>query len=303
MSKKYELIFPFLKVLPDEMFIKLIYYINFNKFPDLKNPKTFNEKLQYLKLHDRKQIYTKLVDKYEVKQIVADKIGKEHIIPTIGVYDKFDDIDFSLLPNQFVMKCTHDSASTIICTNKDEFDIENARKLMNKCLKRNYYWQGREWPYKNVKPRIIIEEYLGDVNDYKFFCFGGVAKCFKVDYDRFVNHHADYFDINAKPINLEEISFKSSGKSLNISKDTLDKLKSFAEELSKGNDFLRVDLYNKDEKIYFGELTFYPAGGFGRFNDDKFDELLGKWIPLDGGVPVNPKRFDYAFISKGAYAY
>lgn len=158
----------------DKAYLKLMYYLIFDKKLNLNNSKTFNEKLQWLKLYDRNPLYTKLVDKYEVRKYIAQTIGEEYLIPLIGVWDKFDDIDFSTLPNQFVLKCTHDSGGLVICKNKSKLDIEVARKKINKCLRRNYYYSGREWPYKDVKPRIVCEKYMVDesgveLKDYKFF--------------------------------------------------------------------------------------------------------------------------------------
>ena len=164
-------------ILSDKQYIKLKYFTKFHKFPDLKSPKTFNEKLQWLKLYDRKDIYTTMVDKYEAKRYVASIIGEEHVIPTLGVWDRFEDIDFAALPDKFVLKTTHDSGSVVICRDKADFDFEAAKKKLNGSLANNYYYDGRQWPYKNVKPRILAEQYLEDgkaekgLVDYKFFCF------------------------------------------------------------------------------------------------------------------------------------
>ena len=173
-------------IIPDKLFLKLRYFKSCHKFPNLKEPKTYNEKIQWLKLHDKNPLYTTLVDKYEVKKYIADKIGEEYIIPTLEVWDSFDDIDFDSLPNQFVLKCTHDSGGLVICNDKNKLDIAQARKTITSSLKNNYYWSGREWPYKDVKPRIIAEKYMEDsqteeLRDYKFFCFNGRVQCYKVD--------------------------------------------------------------------------------------------------------------------------
>ena len=193
------------RLVPDKMYIALKYKMSMGKFPNLKNPKTFNEKLQWLKLYNRKPEYTTMVDKYEVKKYVADKIGEEYIIPTLGVWDSFDDIDFDKLPDQFVLKCTHDSGGLVICRDKSKLDKEAAKKKIDACLKTNYYWHGREWPYKNVKPRIIAEEYMNiekasscetepkdcvsycdlqrknGLLDYKFMCFDGKVRALFLD--------------------------------------------------------------------------------------------------------------------------
>mgnify|MGYP000927822232 CR=1 FL=1 len=178
----------------DESFLKMAYKRKFGKELDLKNPVTFNEKLQWLKLHDRKPEYTTMVDKYEAKAYIAQKIGEEYVVPTLGVWEKFDDIDFTKLPNAFVLKCTHDSGGLVICKDKSKLDREKARKKINKSLHSNYFGGGREWPYKNVKPRIIAEPLLKDdatkvgeqecLTDYKFFCFGGIPKIVYISKDK-----------------------------------------------------------------------------------------------------------------------
>ncbi len=270
----------------DETFLKILYKFNINKELNLENPQTFNEKLQWLKLNDRKDIYTTMVDKYEVKKYVSAIIGKEYVIPTLGVYDKFNEIDFKKLPNKFVIKCTHDSGSTIICKDKKKFDIKMAKKKINKALKHNYYYTGREWPYKNVKPRIIIEEYMQDeklkeLRDYKFFCFNGKVNLFKVDFDRFLEHRANYYDKNLKLLKFgEEVCPPDFEKKIEIPKDIM-KMIELAEKLSNEKKFVRIDFYYTNKKIYFGEMTFYPASGFGKFTSEDWNYKLGKWINIE----------------------
>ena len=179
-----------LRWMSDSMCLRCMYWARMKKKLNLKNPQTFNEKLQWLKIHDRKPIYSTMVDKYEAKQYVADLIGEEYVIPTLGVWDSFDEIDFATLPNQFVLKCTHDSGGLVVCEDKSKLDLQAAKEKLERSLKREYYWGGREWPYKNVKPRIIAEKYMQDsetneLRDYKFFCFSGEAKCLKIDFNRF----------------------------------------------------------------------------------------------------------------------
>lgn len=254
---------------------------------DIIHPCTFNEKLQWLKLNDRKPIYTTMVDKYAVKDYVASIIGEEYIIPTLGVWDQFEDIDFNELPDQFVLKCTHDSGGLVICKDKSKLDIKKAKKKINKSLHRNYYYMFREWPYKDVRPRIIAEKYMEDsstseLRDYKFFCFGGVAKCYKVDFDRFVGHKANYFTDEGELMKIgEEVCPPDFNKAIPVPAN-LEKMKKFVEKLSASQPFLRVDFYDVDGKVYFGELTFYPASGLGKFMFDGNDELLGSWINLPG---------------------
>lgn len=269
----------------DTAFLKLKYKNIIGEKLNLNNPQTFNEKLQWLKLNDRKDIYTTMVDKYEVKKYVSDVIGEKYIIPTLGIYNSFDEIDFEKLPNKFVVKCTHDSGSTIICKDKKKFDIKKAKKKINKALKYNYYYAGREWPYKNVKPRIIIEEYiedyeLKDLRDYKFFCFNGKVNLFKVDFNRFLEHRANYYDKNLKLLEFgEEVCPPDFEKKIEIPKDIM-KMILLAEKLANGTKFVRIDFYYTNKKIYFGEMTFYPASGFGKFIPDSWDERLGEMINL-----------------------
>lgn len=274
-----------LRFIPDKIYIQIYYFLKLGKICNLKNPQTFNEKLQWLKLHDKNPDYIQMVDKYEVKKYIAEKIGKEYVVPTLGIWDHFDDIDFDALPEQFVLKCTHDSGGLVICKDKKSLDFDVARKKLETSLKRNFYYIGREWPYKNVKPRIIAEEYIAEeygyeLKDYKFFCFNGMCKCMKVDFDRFINHHANYYDLQGNLLDLGEVKCPpDKGKEI-ILPSTKKNMIEFAEELSKDIPFLRVDFYDVNGKILFGELTFYPASGFGRFTKEEWDHRLGEWIIL-----------------------
>ena len=226
-----------------------------------------------------------MVDKYAVKEYVAGIIGDEYIIPTIGVWDQFDDIDFDCLPDQFVLKCTHDSGGLVICKDKRTFDLDTAKKKIEQSLATDYYLLGREWPYKNVKRRIIAEKYMEDsktaeLRDYKFFCFEGQVKCYKIDFNRMVEHHANYFDREGKLLYAGEavcppILDKMFEQNVNIKR-----MQELAEVLSKEAPFLRADFYDVDDRIYFGELTFYPASGFGKFEPKEFDVELGRWLAL-----------------------
>lgn len=269
----------------DERYLKLLYWARMGKKLNLTNPTTFNEKLQWLKLHDRKPIYSKMVDKYEAKKYVANIIGEEYIIPTLGVWEHFKDIDFDILPNQFVLKCTHDSGGLVICKDKSKLDIEKARAKIEKSLATNYYLRAREWPYKDVKPRIIAEEYLTaskntSLNDYKFFCFGGIVKCFKVDFDRFISHHANYFDQDTNILDFGEVICPPDFNRIIRMPDNLNEMMKLAEQLSQGSIFLRADFYDANGRVYFGELTFFPASGLGRFTDENWDLKMGSWIQL-----------------------
>lgn len=275
-------------VFPDKLYLELMFRLKMGYPLDLKNPQTFNEKLQWLKLYNRKPEYTQMVDKYAVKEYVAQIIGKEYIIPTTGVWDKFGQIDFSALPERFVLKTTHGGGGggVAICNDKEHFDTAEAKRKLGKSLSVDIYRNLREWPYKNVKRRIIAEEYMqdgsGELKDYKFFCFNGRVEFFKIDFDRFVDHHANYYDRNGKLLPFGEADLPPvPDKKLEIPHN-IQEMIVLAEKLSAGIPFLRVDLYNIDGKIYFGELTFFPASGMGRFAPSKYDYILGNYINLSG---------------------
>lgn len=274
------------QLIPDSIYLKYVFKRMVGYPLNLKNPKTFNEKLQWLKIYDRKPIYTTMVDKYEVKKYVANIIGEQYIIPTIGVWDRFEDIDFNKLPDQFVLKCTHDSGGLVICRNKDLFDYELAREKINSCLKRNFYWQGREWPYKDVKPRIIAEQYMedkktGDLRDYKFYTFDGVAKALEIATDRQVEGKEtkiDYFDMDF--VHLPFTVGHPNADEHPAKPDTFDEMRRLAEKLSQNIPHLRVDFYEVNGKAYLGELTFFTGGGFEKFTPSEWDKTLGTWIQL-----------------------
>ena len=270
-------------LLNDEDYLKLLFKLNTGKKLNLDSPKTYNEKLQWLKLYNREDIHTTMVDKYEAKKYVAKIIGKEYIIPTLGVYNNFDEIDFEKLPSQFVIKCTHDSGGLSICRNKKTFDKEAAKKKINKCLKRNFYWSSREWPYKNVKPRIIVEKYMKDVKeselrDYKFFCFDGKIGIVLVCTNRQTDLEETWLDENFHLINLREGGHKNR---TDLDKPArYEQMKKIAKKLSKGMPHVRVDLYEINGRVYFGEMTFFPASGFERFDDEAWNKKLGDLIIL-----------------------
>lgn len=273
------------KLIPDALYLRIKFRVKMGKPLCLSNPKTFNEKLQWLKLYNRKAVHCNMVDKHKAKEYVGDIIGQDHIIPTLGVWDRFADIDFAALPEQFVLKCTHNSGGIVICKDKHTLDIPQAREIIETALHQDFYIYGREWPYKSVKPRIIAEQYMVDeataeLRDYKFFCFNGVCKCFKVDFDRFTEHRANYYDTQGRLLKLgEKVCPPNWEKDIQFPQN-LDKMIALAEKLSAAEPFLRVDFYEVNGKVYFGELTFYPASGFGPFIDEQWDEELGKWIEL-----------------------
>lgn len=274
------------RAIPNKLYLSYIYKKRFGKSIDWKNPQTFNEKLQWLKLYDRKPEYTQMVDKYEAKKYVADRIGEEYIIPTLGIWDKFDDIDFDALPNQFVLKCTHDSGGLVICTDKSKLDIEKARAKISRSLKTNYYWHGREWPYKNVTPRIIAEKYMVDesgyeLKDYKFFCFDGSAKAMFIASDRSNPNEETKFDFYDMDFNHLPFTngHPNSNHEIRCPK-SFEKMKELAGALSEGIPQLRVDFYDINGQVYFGELTFSHWSGMVPFKPEKWDKLFGDWINL-----------------------
>ena len=219
-----------------------------------------------------------------MKQYICETIGEEYIIPTLGVWNRIEDIDFDALPNRFVLKCTHDSGSVVLCKDKSTFDIETARAKLMRKLSSNLFWHGREWPYKDLKPRIIAEEYIAtdgeDLRDYKFFCFGGKVKCFKVDFDRFIDHRANYYDVNGNLLPFGEVVYPPDyDRSIDIP-SSLRRMIELAERLSSEKPFARVDFYETHGQIKFGEITFFPASGFGPFTPEEWDETLGSWITL-----------------------
>ena len=277
----------FLRFIPDKTMLKIEYKMKIGKKLNLKNPQTFNEKLQWLKIYDRKPIYTTMADKYLVRDYIKETIGEQYLVPMLGIYNNVNEIDFESLPNQFVLKCTHDSGSVILCKDKATFDIQEAKKKLKKRLKKNSFWWAREWPYKNIKPRIICEEYLQDGNNeflpvYKFFCFNGVPKIIQqIQNDKQENETVDYFDTDWKRINMMQ-RFPNSVTPIAKPK-RFNEMLDIAQKLSKGVPFLRIDLYEVNGKIIFSEHTFYTDAGYSIFEpeEEHWDEKLGEWINLD----------------------
>lgn len=271
--------------IPDKPFLKLIFKVRMGIKLNINNPATFNEKLQWLKLYNRKPEMTTMVDKYAVKEYITEKIGEEYVIPTLGVWDRFDEIDFSSLPDQFVLKCTHDSGGIVICRDKSKLDKFAAKKKIERSLKNNYYTKTKEWPYKNVKPRIIAEKFIedetGGLVDYKFFCFDGVVDSVMICLDRHIGDPKFYFfdeDWNLKRLNIRG---KEAPADFTVRKpDCIDEMFAIAKRLSVGHPFVRVDLYECSGKIYFGELTFYPDSGFDSNLLSETDVYFGKLLNL-----------------------
>lgn len=281
----------FFKNMNDKEYLSWLYRARMGRFPDLNHPKSFNEKLQWLKLNDRKPEYTEMVDKYLAKKYVEKRIGEKYIIPTLGVWDKFDQIEFEKLPDQFVLKTTHDSGGVVICKDKANFDKAAAKRKLEKSLKRNYYWAEREWPYKNVKPRIIAENYLSFLNgsdlvEYKVFCFNGKPALFLIckgegHTDERTN---DFYDLefNHIPVTVTCPNAKEKCQK----PDEYEELLELSRKLAKNTYQLRVDLYVINHKIYFGELTFFHDSGCCKFNPPEWDKRFGDMLKL----PIEEER-------------
>ena len=269
----------------DRIFLSIKYYVAIGSKLNLRKPDTFNEKLQWLKLYDKKPEYTMMVDKYAVRDYIAKTIGEEYLIPLIGVWDKFDDIDFSKLPNQFVLKCTHDSGGVVICKDKSQLDIDKVRKKIGKALKRDFFKVTREYPYKNVKRRIIAEKYMTDgdneLSDYKVHNFNGVPKIILVCRDRYkaAGMTEDFYSEKWEHLDVKRPSY-SNAKDGIACPNELEEILELSKALSKDIPFVRTDFYIINHKVYFGEITFYPASGFEEFSPAEWDYKLGSWIKL-----------------------
>ena len=270
------------KYISDKTYLKLLYETRIGKKLNLKNPITFDEKLQWLKLYDRKDEYTVWADKYEVRNYVAEKLGEQYLIPLLGVWNSADELKLDDLPEQFVLKCTHDSASVCICTNKKNFDWNAAMDKLQKSLNQNYYWHSREWPYKNITPRIIAEAYMTDesgteLKDYKIYTFGGEPYLIQVDFDRFHNHRRNLYTTEWEYID-ETIEY-SKDPNVKIAKpEHLEEMLECSRKLAVGTISLRTDFYSINGKIYFGEITFYQEAGFAHFEHEEFAKKLGDQI-------------------------
>lgn len=284
------------KSLDDETFTQKKYSFLMGKELDLVYPATFNEKIQWLKLYDRNPIYTTMVDKRLAKDYAAGIIGKKYIIPTIGVWEKAEEIDFAALPNKFVLKCNHNSGTGMyICKDKTDLsdnDIAKIRANLRKGLRENYYLAHREWPYKNVNRRILAEEFIetesGDLPDYKFFCFNGKAKLILVCKNRFSKEGVteDFFDEEWNRLPLKRPNIPTSSAEIDRP-EKLQEMISLAEMLAADIPFLRADFYYANNRIYFGEMTFYPNSGFKMFEPEKWDRILGSYLELPETVKVN----------------
>ena len=270
--------------LDDKEYLKRLYFAKMHKPLDLDTPRTFNEKINWLKLYDRKDLYTQMVDKYGVKKYVTDLLGAKYVAPLLGVWDSFSEIDIDSLPDRFVLKTTHGCGGMLICRDKSKCDFTRAGKELEIALRRNYYFTVREWPYKNVVPRIIAEEYLDDpmqevLNVYKVFNFNGEPKIIQaIQGDKTKNESIDYFDVDW---NLLELRQNYPNSSLHLQRpEQLEKMLELSRKCSKGHPFLRTDWYIVRGEIVFSEFTFYSDAGMEAFHPEKWDRILGDWIEL-----------------------
>lgn len=282
--------------MPDDEYLSRMYRGYLGYFPDLLRPVTFNEKLQWLKLHDRRPEYTVMVDKYRVRAYIKERIGERYLIPLLGVWDTPEAVDFTALPSRFVLKCNHNSGlGMCICKDKDALDIPKVRKELRRGLRQDYYLTGREWPYKDVPRRIIAEQYMesdaGGLTDYKIHCFGGEPKLILVCRDRFTDTGLteDFFTPTWEHLDLRRPGHPNAAAEIPCPEE-LPEMLALAEKLSAEIPFLRVDFYIVGHRIYFSELTFFPASGFDAFVPERWDETLGAWLtlPPDETAPGHP---------------
>lgn len=266
----------------DKFCVRMLFFIHFGKRLNLTNPRTFNEKLNWLKLYNHDNKYTKLADKYEVKKYVASTVGENYVVKNYGVWNSFDEIEFDKLPNEFVLKATHDSGGVIICYDKSDFDADVTRKKLNKIIKRNFYYISWEWPYKNINARIIADEYLydgrkGELQDYKFWCFNGKPLYMYIT-NKGKRIFENFYDMNFSPVDINH-GFPRFEPEYN-KPACFDEMKELAVKLSKDIPFVRVDFFEINNKVYFGEFTFFDWGGEQPFSDEGMDIELGKLITL-----------------------
>ena len=270
---------------PDKLYLSVMYRLYFGKGLNWEHPVTFNEKLQWLKLYNRKPEYTIMVDKVKAKEYVASVIGEQYIIPTLGVWSSPDEIDFGRLPDRFVLKCNHNSGKGMcICRDKSKLDISMVKRNLRKGLKQDMFLHGREWPYKNVPRKILAEKYMVDesgweLKDYKVFCMNGEPEIIEVDWDRFIRHKRNLYDKNWNLLDLQ-IQYPSD-KNVKIARpEKLDEMLNLSRKLATGIPHVRVDFYCIGNRLYWGELTFFHESGYGSFIPEEWNIRLGKLIAL-----------------------
>lgn len=270
------------RVMPNKMYLQWQFHHIYGRWLNIEHPQTYADKLAYLKTHEQDPRLCKLVDKYEVREYVAKMIGNEYLIPLLGVYNCAEEINWNELPEKYVLKCTHDSASVILHINNEKFDKEAAIASLNKHLSRNIFFYAREYPYRSVPPRIICEAFLDDNGkvpaDYKIMCFSGEPKYIILDMDRFTDHHRDCYDVNW--VKQDLTTDHEQGTTIAPRPEGLDKMLMLARKLSQGYPHVRIDFYNLSGKIYFGEMTFFPWGGPIWFKPDEWNYKLGALIDI-----------------------
>lgn len=272
----------FFSYIPDDEYCKVLYKARFGEEINLDNPKTYNEKIQWLKLYDRNPLYTTMADKIAAREYVSSKIGSEYVVPMYGAWDYFDEIDFDQLPNEFVLKCNHDCGSFVVCKDKNTFDFERAKQKLENALTLNFYLHRREWVYKDIKPQILAEKYMGFIEeDYRFVVFNGEVKFFYCG--------LDWAEPTRKKFNiyLPDLTYIPVRHSYPTNPNyNLKKPKHFAEmmevsiKLAERLPLLRVDLWQQQGQVYVNELTFYQSAGFGIFDPEEWDEIIGSWLVL-----------------------
>ena len=268
-----------LRFIPDRPYLKLEYRFLTGKKLNLDNPVTYNEKLQYLKLYDRKPVYTQMADKLGMREFVKEKIGDGYTVPLLGVWDKPEDIDFDKLPGSFVLKCNHDSKGLIICNDKDALGRKQAVRTLSRSMKRNMFWAAREWPYKNIKPKVFAEQLITDLREFQVFCFGGEPKIiYFIEKDENGQLIEDFFDMDFNPIDMSD-GYPKAPKAPEKPED-FEKIKEICSVLSSGCPELRVDFMFSGKMLYVGELTFFNVAGFAPIKPESMNEQMGRWIEL-----------------------
>lgn len=285
MMNKRDIALEISKLLPDKLYLQLMYKKHYGRFIDFKNPQSYNEKLQWIKIYDRNPEYTKMVDKIAAKEYVSTIIGEKYIVPLLRVWDTAEEICLDGLPKQFVMKSNHDSKGVLICDDISKFDLEEAKKFFAPRLKRNGFWYGREWPYKNVVPKVFAETYLDSgtqeaIRDFKVLCFDGKARLCEIHIDRFGDHHTqDMYRCDEGRWEKTDIAQGPMSDEIEPRPVFLEEMIQLSEKLSKNIRHVRVDWYFVDQ-LYFGELTFFDGSGFEGFDNPEHDLMIGKWFNI-----------------------
>lgn len=282
----------FFNWIPDREYLKILYFLETGKKLNIDDPKTYNEKLQWIKLYYRDPKFPMYVDKYDVRKYVAEKIGDQYLIPLINVYKDVSEIQWDMLPDKFVLKCTHGSGSNIVCIDKSKLNIEGSINILNKWMNKNWYWFGREWAYKNIVPRITCEKFIGSSDndlptDFKFMCFNGEPKFIQVHHECFAKGKVakDFYDLSWNKLNIRQ-GAPNSGF-VTKKPENFDLMLDLARKLAHKIPFCRIDFYEKDGSVYFGEITLYPTSGLKPFDREEDDMYFGNLIDLPNKILQN----------------